>query len=93
MVLDTCYTSGISFASHRNCIKEKKFQEMANFGTLGHQSLLYSATMSSNSDAPSLGAATTIDEEAQMELVKEVKIAAWLKDQVAQEIVRSFSIS
>lgn len=42
-----------------------------------------------SSDAPALGAPTAIDEEAQMELVKEVKLAAWLKDQVSQEIVRS----
>lgn len=35
-----------------------------------------------------MGTATAIDEEAQMELVKEVKVAAWLKDQVTQEIVR-----
>lgn len=46
--------------------------------------------MSANMNEPSLGTATSTDMEAQMELAIEVKVASWLKEKVAAEIVRPF---
>jgi hypothetical protein len=41
--------------------------------------------------SPSLGTATSTDYETHMELAIEVKVAAWMKEQVAAEIVRPFA--
>lgn len=46
--------------------------------------------MAAGSKKPSLGKAYTNDEEGQMELKIEVKVAAWMQQQVAAEIVCAF---
>jgi len=49
--------------------------------------------MATHSNEPSLGTATSTDMETQLELAIEAKVASWLKEKVAAEIVRFFHSS